>query len=370
MTTALEDGLHSVVGEHGGVREVFATALPHGSEGSAPLLQRLHGVVTDSRSEILELRVFGALEAFPSFAETLRTLFGDIDWPLVFIQGEDCSGEDIAGIQLHGVAGTTVETIIEDGRPIGRVFEDEFARYCILGNLHSFDSSRSRDRQTEDTFELIGAGLAGAGMNLHSIVRTWFFLDDILGWYQAFNQVRSDLYSKEGLFDRYLPASTGIGGSNPQNAAVVASVFAMQAKEEGVSVHEIPSPLQCPSMDYGSSFSRAAEVTTPDSRSIFVSGTASIDPDGASVHLGDVNAQVAHTLEIVEAILRSRGMDFSDVTRGNAYFKNSAGAVSLKNHALRHGLPVSRLVVSQNDVCREDLLFELEIDAKRADRGS
>jgi enamine deaminase RidA (YjgF/YER057c/UK114 family) len=166
-----------------------------------------------------------------------------------------------------------------------------------------------------------------------------------------------------------LPASTGIGGSNPDNTAVVASALGIQAKGEGVTVREIPSPLQCPPLDYGSSFTRAAEVVMPESRSVLVSGTASIDPEGATTHLGDVDAQVANTLEIVGAILESRNMDFQDVTRGNAYFKDPAAAVSLKQHASRHGLPVSRVVVSQNDVCRDDLLFELEIDAARVEKA-
>jgi enamine deaminase RidA (YjgF/YER057c/UK114 family) len=139
----------------------------------------------------------------------------------------------------------------------------------------------------------------------------------------------------------------------------------MQAKAEGVAVGEIPSPLQCPPIDYGSSFTRAAEVVTPDSRSVLVSGTASIDPEGTTAHQGDVEAQVGYTLQIVEAILKSRGMDFTDVIRGNAYFKESEGAVAWSQNARHHGLPLSRIVVSQNHVCRDDLLFELEVDAKR-----
>lgn len=369
MTTSTEEGIDVVFVEHGGVREIFATALPDALEDLASLHHRVRRVLDDSKGEVLELRVFGTIDAFASCTEVLRDLYGDIDWPLVYVQGKNCFEGELAGIQLHAVAGTAVETIRGDGWPIGRVFEDEFARYCVLGKLQSSDPFRSRERQTQDTLEQMMGGLAAAGMDIHSIARTWFYIDDILGWYRDFNRVRSEIYSTEGLFGRYLPASTGIGGCNPHNTAVVASALGIQAKGEGVTVREIPSPLQCPATDYGSSFTRAAEVVTPDSQSVFVSGTASIDPEGATAHLGDVDAQVAYTLEIVGAILKSRNMDFLDVTRGNAYFKDPAGAVSLKENASRHGLPVSRVVVSQNDVCREDLLFELEIDAVRVEEA-
>ena len=369
MTRSTDDGIDVVVVEHGGIREIFATALPNALEDFASLSHRVRRVLDDSKGQILEMRVFGTVDAFLSCTEVLRELYGGIDWPLVYVQGENCFKGEIAGIQVHAVAGTPVETIRLDNWPVGRVFENEFARYCVLGMLQSQDPSRSREVQTQDTIEQMMRGLAGAGMDLHSLARTWFYIDDILGWYEDFNRARSEIYSREGLFDRYLPASTGIGGCNPHNTAVVASALGIQAKREGVTVREIPSPLQCPATDYGSSFTRAAEVVRPDSRSVLVSGTASIDPEGATAHLGDVDAQVAYTLEIVGAILESRNMDFLDVARGNAYFKDKAGAVSFQQNASRHGLPVSRVVISQNDVCREDLLFELEIDAVRVEEA-
>ncbi|NNM06955.1 MAG: hypothetical protein HKO65_17795, partial [Gemmatimonadetes bacterium] len=314
---------------------------------------------------VLEMRVFGAVEAFPSFTRSLQELWGAINWPLVYVQGNDCGGGEVAGIQLHAVTGSNVETIRADGRPIGRVFEDQFARYCVLGDLRSVDPSRSGTQQTQDTIEQMMKGLAGAGMDIHKVARTWFFIDDILGWYQEFNGARSEIYTTEGLFGRYLPASTGIGGQNPYDAAVLASALGINPKKDGVAIQEIPSPLQCPALDYGSSFTRAAELVTPDYRQVLVSGTASIDPDGVTTHLDDLDAQIDYTLEIVGAILESRGMDFSDVIRGNAYFKHSGEAGNLGLIAGRHGLPMSRVVVSQNHVCRGDLLFELEVDAVR-----
>ncbi|NNM04346.1 MAG: hypothetical protein HKO65_04530, partial [Gemmatimonadetes bacterium] len=248
----------------------------------------------------------------------------------------------------------------------GKVFQDDSARYCILGDLHSLDPSRPRERQTGDTIQQMLESLALAGMDIYDIVRTWFFVDDILGWYGDFNRVRSEIYTKAGVFDRFLPASTGIGGPNSHGAAVIATAIGVEAKGEGVTVREIPSPLQCPAFDYGSSFSRAAELETRDCRTIFVSGTASIDPDGATVHLGDSDAQIAFTLDVVKAILESRGMNFGQVVRGNAYFKDRGDAVKLEGHSRKVGLPLPRIVVSQNFVCRDDLLFELEVQAMKA----
>jgi enamine deaminase RidA (YjgF/YER057c/UK114 family) len=205
--------------------------------------------------------------------------------------------------------------------------------------------------------------LALAGMDLRCVVRTWFFINDILEWYSGFNAARSETYAARGMFDRFLPASTGIGGRNPDDAAVVAAALAVQPKGDDVVVKEISSPMQSSPRDYGSSFSRAVEVTTPDRRSVYVSGTASIDRSGRSAHEGDVGAQIGKTLEVVGALLKSRGMRFSDVARANAYFKYPGDADALGKYAAEHGLPMGRVIVSRNDICRSELLFEIEVDA-------
>lgn len=353
-----------------GLTEVFATALPTASEDFPALLSRLQPLLRELQAEVLEMRIFSATGSYRHCNEALLERFGHVDWPVSYIHGERCTGGTISGIQVHAVSGAAVAPVYLDGRPVGRVFEDDYARYCVLGDLHSDDRSRSREAQARDTFERMAKGLVLAGMDLRCVVRTWFFIRDILEWYSDFNAVRTETYAAQGIFDRYVPASTGIGGGNPSDVAVVASALAMQAKGNEVVVREIPSPLQCSARDYGSSFSRAAEISSPDHRSVLVSGTASIDPNGSTVHVGDVKAQIQRTLEVVEAILQSRGMDFADVTRGNAYFKHPGDFELLHSHGAERGLPTGRVVVSHADICRDDLLFEIELDAAKSERSS
>ncbi len=349
--------------EHGGAREVFATVSPTASDDPESLFRRLQQQLRQLQAEVLELRIFGAIDAYGPCTRALLEGFGDVDWPVSFIEGGSCLDGTIAGIQMHAVAGASVETVHLDGRAIGRVFEDDHARYCVLGDLRSHAGSKSREAQARDAFANLEDGLRLAGMDLRCVVRTWFFISDILEWYGDFNLVRTEIYRARGLFDRYVPASTGIGGRNPEDAAVVATALAMQPKHDAVTVTDVASPLQCPARDYGSSFSRAAEVSTPDYRAVFVSGTASIDPVGNTLYVGDADAQIARTLEVVGAVLRSRGLGFQDVIRGNAYFKHPRHAAALDEHADRCGLPMPLLVVSQDDVCRDELLFEIEFAA-------
>jgi enamine deaminase RidA (YjgF/YER057c/UK114 family) len=130
-----------------------------------------------------------------------------------------------------------------------------------------------------------------------------------------------------------------------------------------VSAVRVKSPMQNSAEDYGSSFSRAAEIVMPDQRRLYVSGTASIDKSGATVHVGDIDAQISLTMDVVHAILKSRNMDWKHVTRSLAYVRNIDDADRYEAYARENDLESLPTVLTHNVVCRDDLLFEIEVDA-------
>jgi enamine deaminase RidA (YjgF/YER057c/UK114 family) len=96
---------------------------------------------------------------------------------------------------------------------------------------------------------------------------------------------------------------------------------------------------------------------------LLVSGTASIAPDGATAWPTDVRRQVELTLDVVEGILQSRSMGWADITRSVAYFPDLANAHHLDAALRERGITAMPLTLAKGDVCRDDLLFELEADA-------
>ncbi|MCH8182160.1 MAG: hypothetical protein IID55_03150 [Proteobacteria bacterium] len=194
------------------------------------------------------------------------------------------------------------------------------------------------------------------------VVRRWVWMEDILDWYEDFNRIRRGFFTEHGVYDRMLPASTLVGDRNAAGAAIIADVLAIQPLDAPVSTSTVRSPLQCPAEDYGSSFSRAVEVNFPDCRYLYVSGTASIDADGATLHVGDTAAQIDRTFEVVGALLASRGMTWRDVTRGIAYFRNAVDAPLYHQYCREHGLTDLPVIVAESTICRDDLLFEIQVD--------
>ena len=142
--------------------------------------------------------------------------------------------------------------------------------------------------------------------------------------------------------------------------------FAVKAKTPGsVEFEALPSPLQCPALEYGSSFSRAAEVRTPGWKRVIVSGTASIRPDSHDVaHVGDIDAQIDCTLNAVSAIYESRGLSLKDVSGAFVYLKEERYRANWEAWLDAHPeypREHSRAIVA--DVCRDEWLFEIESDA-------
>jgi enamine deaminase RidA (YjgF/YER057c/UK114 family) len=101
----------------------------------------------------------------------------------------------------------------------------------------------------------------------------------------------------------------------------------------------------------------------PDCRRLLVSGTASIAPGGQTAHVGDPRRQIELTMEVVEAILRAREMTLADTTRATVYFKSAADLPLFAAWCARHSCDTLPAVHACCDICRDDLLFEIELDA-------
>jgi enamine deaminase RidA (YjgF/YER057c/UK114 family) len=207
--------------------------------------------------------------------------------------------------------------------------------------------------------------LRSCGMNFHNVVRTWFQLRHILEWYDEFNAVRNAFYAEQKLDWQNLPASTGIGALPPGEEALSGGLLALRPlqPDSRVQVTAVPSPQQGPAQDYGSAFSRAIEITAPEHRRLLISGTASIDERGATLHPRRFHPQMAKTFGVLGRLLESRGMGWADVLHGVAYIRRAEDIPALEKFIRQRGIPPIHVVPLAATVCRDDLLFELEIEA-------
>ncbi|MBN2506846.1 MAG: translation initiation inhibitor [Verrucomicrobia bacterium] len=356
-------GLQLTLLRHRRVRELHLTLRSLPGESAAGLSRRLVRVLQKHRAAIVKQDCFGALAAYPDSLRAFRESLGPIRWPLTWADGADCGGGTLAGCHVLAMCGAEVQPVRLEGRIVGTTFHDGASRHCFVGNLRPANIHGSRADQSRRAYASLDAVLQRVGMSATHVVRTWFFLDHILDWYDTFNEVRAEYFRRRRVFDHLVPASTGIGASNPAGAALVLGAWAIQPPEDRVRIAEVSSPLQCPAPDYGSCFSRAVEIGTPHSRHLLVSGTASIEPGGRSAHDGDITSQIALTMRVVRGILNARGMRFRDATRASAYLKRPGDAPAFAAWCRRHAPSLRPVLTMQAEVCRDELLFEIELDA-------
>jgi 2-iminobutanoate/2-iminopropanoate deaminase len=123
----------------------------------------------------------------------------------------------------------------------------------------------------------------------------------------------------------------------------------------------------CEAYDYPKkvSFSRGMRVELGDCVMLYISGTASVDHNGNSVHPGDVKAQTERTLANIKALLESEGADWHDVVRTTCYLAdfrtydefNEVRNAFYQNEGL-DPLPASTCIEAR--ICRPELLVEIE----------
>jgi enamine deaminase RidA (YjgF/YER057c/UK114 family) len=287
-------------------------------------------------------------------------------FPLSIMVNSGNHGPLAGGLLARAVLGVPVTPVSHGRSQLGFRFEDAHTAYCYLGGLVPINTTDGDG--SAQTLEVIGSiktCLESVGMTFRDVARTWYYLDGILSWYDGFNRTRTDFFNEHDVFSRLMPASTGIGIANDTGLLPLAKVHACRAKSADFRVAVADSPLQGSAYDYGSAFSRAVTLASPSGTTLHVSGTASIAPTGETEHLGDVQSQLARTMEVVEAILRAAGMDWSHAVRGIAYFHNAADLHLWEPARIAWNLPDHMAVAVHADICRDDLLFELELEAFR-----
>jgi enamine deaminase RidA (YjgF/YER057c/UK114 family) len=115
-----------------------------------------------------------------------------------------------------------------------------------------------------------------------------------------------------------------------------------------------------------SSFSRGMRIDLGDVVILLISGTASIDEHGVSVHIGDLRAQCRRTFANITALLASEGASWKDIVRTSCYLRdidldyaqfNEERSAFYKEQGL-DPLPASTGI--QAKLCRPELLVEIE----------
>gem|GEM_PF-59813 len=342
-----------------GIVEHFVTVTGREPWRMGAVIVALAGMLREVDAKIVSCEVVGR-GVKDAALSAMRRAFGRVQWPVTWLED---NVPDMVCVEVWAVSGSSVEPMEYGGQIAGTLFEDEDYKYVQLGNVLPPDLTLPPGEQSAQLFAKFDKVLGVLGWDFHDTARTWFYNRDILAWYDDFNRVRREFFKERGVFDRYVPASTAVGCDNASGAGLVAKLLGAKPKGKAPRVVPTPSPLQCPAIEYGSAFSRGAEMGSKGQRRVLVSGTASIEPAGATARVGDLDGQVELTMDVVAAILEGRGLSWGHVVRAMGYFASPDALGAWERYVESHDLPDFPSAIFNATVCRDDLLFEFECDA-------
>ncbi len=207
--------------------------------------------------------------------------------------------------------------------------------------------------------------------------RAWNYLADINGEshglerYRQFNIGRHDAFVASGrLASGNVPAACALGTPDgPLTIAFMAGRTAPTSLENPrqVSAYHYPAT-------YGPrspTFSRAAFAHPPGQELLFISGTASI-VGHRTMHVGDIDGQTRETVANIAALLESANRRALSTSYTLAELRYRAYLRHPHDHPRVRGLLEELLgadaavVYVQADICRADLLVEIEAMASHA----
>ena len=247
----------------------------------------------------------------------------------------------------------------------------------LLGSVQA-NGSHTRREQAETCFSSIGETLSSHHFTTSDIIRQWNYIKDIVRIdgnnqnYQDFNNVRSNYYGEAFVKTGY-PAATGIGMNE---GGVIIEFIAMQSDE--ATSFAVDSPVQIAAHTYseqvlvGSScnkttpkFERARFLKCPGRQMMFISGTASILGE-KTIGIGNPAEQTVVTASNIkklysEEVLKRKNIEYQSAVFNHCrvYIKKN-NDFSIIEETCRECFGNIPMVFIQADICRNDLLVEIE----------
>ena len=197
------------------------------------------------------------------------------------------------------------------------------------------------------------------------LIRLWNHVGDVNGEengverYKLFSAGRHDALTSYGYTRERFPAASAVGMSRDGLA-----VYFVAGREPG---HHVENPRQVSAYDYpprygvrSPSFARA---TVSDSL-IFVAGTSSV-VGHETKHPGSVSCQLSETLKNLDVIISTAGdragakAGLTDMKVAKVYVRHPRHYSEIAGE-LRRVVPDGKLLYVESDICRSDLLLEIE----------
>ena len=270
-----------------------------------------------------------------------------------------------------------------ESRPHERVHY-RFCEDLLFGSVtieeHAFGDSAALSQATMAAYARIFEVLERS--EHQHLIRVWNYLPEINREadgderYRHFNSARQSAFRASGRPTAVgVPAASALG--SPAGSPI--SIYFLATREPPKMIE---NPRQTSAYHYpkkfgihSPSFSRACVLSESGGTNLFVSGTASI-VGHETIHPGDAIAQTRETLANIDALLEEANRVVGtrryalDGLKLKVYVRRPADLDAIRSALTPRLRPSTSILFLRADVCREDLLVEIEATGESPPRLS
>ena len=338
----------------------------------------------------VKLNIFISVPDFPDYAEKKQFISRSV----IAAFSDQCPAFNVSIHPPEEPFRVAVEALFAAGSRSGisTRFLGEFPYVVIESNngKEVWSAGLGLDKDHDDTrkcaeaaFDIMGEILERENFSFNNIVRQWNYIGDILGMhngfqnYQIFNEVRTEYYSKYRTINGF-PAATGVG----MKYGGVYLDFCAVKSDETVRIEPVTNPSQVNAYEYGQEvlkgrsagtgslknppqFERGLLVINKEVSTLFISGTASIIGQ-ETIGRGDVAEQTVVSIENLRRVADMRrirnltGKDDKGKYSLLRVYMQRQDDFGIVRDICKEQFKGSPIVFIEADICRDDLLTEIE----------
>ncbi len=301
-----------------------------------------------------------------------------------FVVQPPCGGQALA-VEAWAVGGQQADIKFLQPDVVSVAYDG--LRWIHIGGISPTRAAATAYAQARQTLGEMARRLELANASFHDVVRTWLYQGGItqpeqgVERYRELNRARTDFFAEQEANGRmavhregaaFYPASTGIGTGG---RGLTVGCLALQTQRDDVRLLPLENPRQTPAFDYAQrfspkspKFSRAMAMVIGDYITTWISGTASI-VNSESMHLGNVQRQTEQTIDNIQNLIsrenfarhgvEGAGAQLRDLAKIRVYVKRPQDYEKCRAICERRFGPLPT-IFAQADVCRPDLLVEIE----------
>lgn len=361
--------------DYGRFYKIYITLNNIYNEISENDILEMYQYIKDNKITVVYENYYGVAERLISHKERRKSILKDLNLknaPVLYLQGDSCKEGQLAGISVLGVKNKEdfseyikAEYIEKEDRTAGTILKyeqtEELYLMALTGDAE-YRGTGSFQKEMDSLYENVVHMVEQHGFTQREIYRTYFYLKDLLIDYASFNKSREKYFNENFDDISWYPASTCIMGNSIFHDRAVSNIWAIKSTNPDC-VQVMHSTRQCEAFDYKKLFSRGVCLTDRNRR-CYISGTASIGESGDTLFIDDYQKQIDQTLSCVENLLRSVNMSFDNIVSCHAYMKRKEYekyVIEKLEKVSSEPFPVVCVIA---DVCRDNLLFEMDVVAE------